>query len=69
MNQLKRAVDQCVETGFEKIILSFGSGFNIEDTSQANLDRYKELTDYAHSKGIALGGYSLLASRKIGRGK
>ena len=65
---LKRAVDQCVETGFEKIIMSFGSGFNIEDTSQANLDRYKELTDYAHSKGIALGGYSLLASRKIGQG-
>jgi hypothetical protein len=62
---LKRAVDQCVETGFEKIIMSFGSGFNIEDTSQANLDRYKELTDYAHSKGIALGGYSLLASRRI----
>ena len=65
---LKRAVDQCVETGFEKIIMSFGSGFNIEDTSKANLERYKELTDYAHSKGIALGGYSLLASRKIGEG-
>jgi hypothetical protein len=65
---LKRAVDQCVETGFEEIILSFGSGFNIEDTSRANLDRYKELTDYAHCKGIALGGYSLLASRNIGGG-
>ena len=65
---VKRAVDQCVETGFEKIIISFGSGFNIEDTSQANLDRYKALTDYAHSKGIAIGGYSLLASRRIGEG-
>jgi hypothetical protein len=56
---IKKAVDQCVNTGFEKIILSFGSGFNIEDTSKANLDRYKELVDYAHSKGIALGGYRL----------
>jgi len=65
---VKKAVDQCVETGFEKIILSFGSGFNIEDTSKVNLDRYKELTAYAHSKGISLGGYSLLASRKIGGG-
>ena len=65
---IKKAVDQCVNTGFEKIILSFGSGFNIEDTSKANLDRYKELVDYAHSKGIALGGYSLLASRKVGGG-
>jgi hypothetical protein len=62
---VKNAVDQCVETGFEKIILSFGSGFNIEDTSKANLDKYKALADYAHSKGITLGGYSLLASRKI----
>ncbi len=65
---VKRAVDQCVEAGFEEIILSFGSGFNIEDTSQSNLDRYKELADYAHGKGIALGGYSLLASRTIGGG-
>jgi len=65
---VKNAVDQCAETGFEKIILSFGSRFNIEDTSQANLAKYKELTDYAHSKGITLGGYSLLASRSVGGG-
>jgi hypothetical protein len=65
---VKKAVDQCVATGFEKIILSFGSGFNIEDTTLENLNRFKELTDYAHSKGITLGGYSLLASRKVGNG-
>ncbi len=62
---VKNAVEQCAETGFEMIILSFGSGFNIEDTSAANIDKYKMLADYAHSKGITLGGYSLLASRKI----
>jgi len=62
---IKEAVDQCAETGFEKIILSFGSGFNIEDTAISNLERYMELTSYAHSKGITLGGYSLLASRTI----
>jgi hypothetical protein len=66
---VKNAVDQCVATGFEMIILSFGSGFNIEDTSLANLKRLKELTVYAHSKGITLGGYSLLASRRIGGGQ
>ena len=65
---VKKAVDQCAETGFEMIILSFGSRFNIEDTSRANIDRIKELTDYAHSKGITLGGYSLLASRSIDKG-
>jgi hypothetical protein len=66
---VKNAVDQCVATGFEKIILSFGSGFDIEDTSVANLNRLKELTGYAHSRGITLGGYSLLASRRIGGGQ
>jgi hypothetical protein len=65
---VKNAVDQCVATGFEKIILSFGSGFDIEDTSKINLARFRELTDYAHSKGISIGGYSLLASRTVGKG-
>jgi len=65
---VKSAVDQCAATGFEKIILSFGSGFNIEDTSIANLKRFRELAEYAHSKRITLGGYSLLASRRIGGG-
>ena len=65
---VKNAVAQCAATGFEKIILSFGSGFNIEDTSIANLKRFRELAEYAHSKGITLGGYSLLASRRIGSG-
>jgi hypothetical protein len=62
---VKEAVKQCAETGFEKIILSFGNGFNIEDTSRANLEKYRELVNFAHSKGITLGGYSLLASRHI----
>jgi hypothetical protein len=62
---VRQAVDQCVAVGFEMIILSFGSGLNMEDTSPANIARLKELADYAHSKGIEIGGYSLLASRSI----
>jgi hypothetical protein len=62
---VKKAIDQCAEVGFEMVIMTFGSGFNIEDSSAANLLRMKQLSDYAHSKGIALGGYSLLASRSI----
>jgi hypothetical protein len=65
---LRNAVDQCTATGFEKIILSFGSGFDIEDTTTANLNRFRSLTEYAHGKGITLGGYSLLASRRAGGG-
>ncbi|MEX2592790.1 MAG: hypothetical protein WD426_08445 [Anditalea sp.] len=60
-----KAIDQCAEVGFEMVIMTFGSGFQIENDSDENLDRMKQLADYAHSKGIALGGYSLLASRSI----
>jgi hypothetical protein len=62
---VKNAVDQCAEVGFEKVIMTFGSGFNTEDTTPKNIDWMKMLADYAHSKGITLGGYSLLASRSI----
>ena len=62
---VKRAVDQCVECGYEMVILSFGSGLNAEDISEGNIARFKELVDYANSKGIELGCYSLLASRWI----
>ena len=62
---VKSAVDQCVETGFEMIILSFGSGLNMETDDGAAIKRMKELADYAHGRGIELGGYSLLASRRI----
>lgn len=62
---VKRAVDQCVETGYEMIILSFGSGMNAETTDEKHIAYIKSLVDYAKSKGIEMGGYSLLASRWI----
>jgi len=64
--KVKAAIDQCAETGYEMVILSFGSGLNMEDLSEKNLKKIKELVDYAHGKGIELGGYSLFSSRKIG---
>ncbi|SDE10524.1 alpha-amylase family protein [Niabella drilacis] len=62
---VKKAIDQAAEVGFEMVIMTFWSGFNAEDDSPENIRRMKELADYAHSKGIELGGYSLLASRHI----
>ena len=62
---VKKAIDQCAEVGFEMVIMTFWSGVNLEDNSAANLQRMKELADYAHAKGVALGGYSLLGSRSI----
>lgn len=59
------AIDQAAECGFEMIIISFWSGLDMEDVSDANLAKFKGFVDYAHSKGLQLGGYSLLASRRI----
>lgn len=62
-NTVREAVDQAAEVGFDMVIMSFGSGFNFESRDPKYIARYKELSDYARTKGVALGGYSLLASR------
>jgi hypothetical protein len=66
---IREAIDQAAEVGFEMVIMSFGSGFNFESRDKTYWDRYKELADYGRSKGIALGAYSLLASRGAGNPK
>lgn len=63
--QVRTAIDQCATTGYEALILSFGSHCTMEDTSAANITRWKQLADYAHSKGILIGSYSLFSSRRI----
>jgi len=63
--EVKTAIDQCVDTGYEALILSFGSHINMEDISKENISRWKNLADYAHEKGIKIGGYSLFSSRRI----
>ena len=63
--QVRTAIDQCVATGYEAVILSFGSHLNMEDNSEGNILRWKILADYAHQKNILLGGYSLFSSRRI----
>ena len=62
---VRMAIDQAAEVGFELVLMTFGSGFEIEREDSAYLAQMKELGDYAHERGIALGGYSLLASRSI----
>lgn len=64
-DEVRTAIDQCVATGYEALILSFGSHLNMEDTSAANLKKWARLAVYAHTKNIKLGGYSLFSSRKI----
>ena len=61
--KVKFAIDQCAAVGFEMVMLSYGSGFDIENNSAAYLSQMKDLADYARARGIAIGGYTLLASR------
>lgn len=63
--EVKTAIEQCAVTGYEALILSFGSHCNMEDTSAANIKKWKELADFAHSKNIFIGSYSLFSSRRI----
>ena len=63
--EVKTAIDQCEQTGYEALILSFGSHCNMEDTTASSMKKWKELADYAHSKHVLIGSYSLFSSRKI----
>jgi len=53
-------IDQMAEVGFEMMIYSFGSGFNIENYDEKYLLEIKAIVDYAKSKGIEVGGYDLI---------
>lgn len=64
-DEVRSAIDQCAATGYEALILSFGSHCNMEDTADENIKRWKMLADYAHSKNIRIGSYSLFSSRRI----
>ncbi|KFC60161.1 alpha-galactosidase [Flavobacterium gilvum] len=63
--QVRTAIDQCAATGYEALILSFGSHLNMELDTPENHQKWKALADYAHSKGVKIGGYSLFSSRRI----
>lgn len=62
---VRRAIDQCAECGYEMVILSFGCGLDMESDDPQQVALAKSFADYAHSKGIEIGGYSLLSSRWI----
>jgi len=60
---VKLAIDQCADVGFQMVIMTFGSGFDFESRDPGYHAQIGALAAYARDRGIALGGYSLLASR------
>jgi hypothetical protein len=65
---VRQAIEQCAASGFEMLILSFGSGFNIESKDPAYLKQWREIAAFAKDKGVEIGAYSLLSSRRVGGG-
>ncbi len=60
---VREGLRQCKETGFETLLMSFGSGFDHESRNPAYRARYAKLAAEAKALGIAIGGYSLTSSR------
>ena len=54
---IRLAVDQCAAVGFEMVVLTTQSEFNMRSTDPAYIQRVKEDFDYAHSKGIRVGAW------------
>lgn len=65
-SSVKRAIDDAASVGFEAIILSFGSRFNMENQNPSYLEQWRDVAAYAESKGIEIGSYSLFSSRNVG---
>jgi hypothetical protein len=61
-DSIRRAVDQCAAVGFEMIILTFWSGFDMLTEDPKEVARYKADFAYAHQRGIKIGGYILFCS-------
>lgn len=60
---IRDAIEQAAVTGFEMVIMSFGSGIDLENEDPAYRERFRGLVEEAHTRGVALGGYSLTGSR------
>ena len=56
----KLAIDQMVSVGFEMLIFSFGSDFNLESTDDAYIQKIADQVKYANDRGIEVGGYDLI---------
>jgi len=63
--EVRTAIDQCAATGYEALILSFGSHLHMENIEEKYLAKWKAIADYAHRKKVRIGSYSLFSSRSI----
>ena len=60
----KLEIDQMKAVGFEMLIYSFGSGFDLENAAPAYVDSVGAQIAYAQSQGIEVGGYDLICLQR-----
>lgn len=64
---IRAAVDSMAAVGFEMMILSFGSEFDLESSNVTYIQQMYDDIAYAASKGIEVGGYDLIVwTRDVG---
>eukprot|EP00911_Craspedida_sp_UC1_P001207 UC1_evm2s912 len=61
---VRDAVDQCVAVGFEMIIFSFGTSFDMENKDPDVIAEWTKSIAYAHRHNISVGGYNLMSSSR-----
>ena len=64
---VRKVIDQMFDVGFEMLIYSFGSGFNIESDNDTYINGVAADVEYARSRGIEVGGYDLIALTRVSR--
>lgn len=57
--RLRKAMDEISEIGFDAIIQSFGSKVELESTREGYIKKHRSIYDYAKSRGLEVGGYTL----------
>ena len=57
----RRLIDQMANVGFDMMIYSFGSDFDIESDNATYIEQIAADVAYANSRGIEVGGYDLIS--------
>jgi len=68
-NSIRASCTEMASVGWEMLVLSYGSGFDVENTSPAYLAQYQSDIAFCNNLNIEVGGYDLVGwTRDPGRG-
>ena len=62
--EFRAVVDQMADVGFDMLIYSFGSSFDIETDNATYITQVRDQIAYAKAKGIEVGGYDLICLQR-----